>query len=165
MGLSRRVSVWSVEEVSEWVRQQYPGRQSRLQTAILQHAVSGRVLLRMRAHHLEHLGVEAPAQQEILQDVLHLRVREELENLMEIFTGLTVNGLSLAIGIQNRGSEASSKPDPEWNSSWSHHFFQSLPKVAPCLALRSSKSSLMTSGRMWATHSGRSALRSGPMPL
>ncbi|CAL8317603.1 unnamed protein product [Merluccius merluccius] len=87
MGLSRRVSVWSVEEVSEWVQQQYPGQQSTLQTAILQHEVSGRALLRMRAHHLGHLGVEAPAQQEILRDILLLRVQEELENLMEIFTG------------------------------------------------------------------------------
>ncbi|KAG7265166.1 hypothetical protein CRUP_014312 [Coryphaenoides rupestris] len=87
MDLSKRVSVWSVEEVSEWVQQQqYSGQQSMLQTAILQHAVSGRALLRMTAHHLEELGVGGPAQQEVLQDVLLLRVQEELENLMEIFT-------------------------------------------------------------------------------
>ena len=41
----------------------------------------------MRGHHLHHLGVEAPAQQGILQDILLLRVQEELDNLNDIFSG------------------------------------------------------------------------------
>ena len=41
----------------------------------------------MRGHHLHHLGVEAPAQQEILQLLLLLRVQEELDNLNDIFSG------------------------------------------------------------------------------
>ena len=44
-------------------------------------------MLRMRGHHLHHLGVEEPAQQEILQDILLLRVQEELDNLNDIFSG------------------------------------------------------------------------------
>ncbi|CAL8316754.1 unnamed protein product [Boreogadus saida] len=86
MESSKRVSDWSVDEVLEWVEQQFPGQQSTLQTAFLQHAVSGRALLRMRGHHLHHLGVEAPAQQGILQDILLLRVQEELDNLNDIFS-------------------------------------------------------------------------------
>ena len=42
MDFQKRVSDWSVEEVLEWVEQQFPGQQSALQTAFLQHAVSGR---------------------------------------------------------------------------------------------------------------------------
>ena len=41
MESSKRVSDWSVDEVLEWVEQQFPGQQSTLQTAFLQHAVSG----------------------------------------------------------------------------------------------------------------------------
>ncbi|KAF3850165.1 hypothetical protein F7725_019884 [Dissostichus mawsoni] len=65
MGLSKRVSSWSVEEVLEWMQ--------------------GRVLLRLKDHHLELLGVEAEEQQqEILQDVLLLKVQEEVNELNDI---------------------------------------------------------------------------------
>ncbi|XP_056150856.1 sterile alpha motif domain-containing protein 12-like [Lampris incognitus] len=86
-GLSKRVSAWSVEEVSDWVKEQYPTRISSLHPAIQNHAISGRVLLRMKEHHLERLGVEDEEQQrEILQDLLLLRVQEELENLNDIYS-------------------------------------------------------------------------------
>ncbi|KAI4802293.1 hypothetical protein KUCAC02_020141 [Chaenocephalus aceratus] len=51
----------------------------------LKHAISGRVLLRLKDHHLELLGVEAEEQQqEILQDVLLLKVQEEVNELNDI---------------------------------------------------------------------------------
>ncbi|XP_039981131.1 sterile alpha motif domain-containing protein 12-like [Xiphias gladius] len=85
MGLSKRVSSWTVEEVSEWVREQYPADMGALHTAIVTHAISGRALLRLKDHHLELLGVEAEEQQqEILQDLLLLRVREEINELSDI---------------------------------------------------------------------------------
>ena len=49
--------------------------------------LAGRALLRMSEHQLDRLGIEPELQQEILQDVLLLRVQEELENLNDIFTG------------------------------------------------------------------------------
>ncbi|XP_071778474.1 sterile alpha motif domain-containing protein 12-like [Centroberyx gerrardi] len=86
MDLSKRVSFWSVEEVSDWVQEQYPAQLSTLHTAVIEHAISGRALLRMKEHHLERLGVEAEEQQEILQDLLLLRVQDELENLNDIYS-------------------------------------------------------------------------------
>ncbi|KAG9347526.1 hypothetical protein JZ751_005094 [Albula glossodonta] len=45
----------------------------------------GRALLRMSELQLDRIGVQPEQQQEILQDVLLLRVQEELENLNDIF--------------------------------------------------------------------------------
>ncbi|XP_060907625.1 sterile alpha motif domain-containing protein 12-like [Labrus mixtus] len=85
MGLSKRVSLWSVEEVLEWMQDQFPAHMDKLHKAIIKHAISGRVLLRLKDHHLELLGVEAEEQQqEILQDLLLLRVQEEIDDLNDI---------------------------------------------------------------------------------
>ncbi|XP_026173792.1 sterile alpha motif domain-containing protein 12-like [Mastacembelus armatus] len=85
MGLSKRVSSWSVEEVLEWMQKRYPAHMSTLQKAIIKHAISGRALLRLKDHHLEVLGVVAEEQQqEISQDLLLLRVQEEIDELGDI---------------------------------------------------------------------------------
>ncbi|XP_028253880.1 sterile alpha motif domain-containing protein 12-like [Parambassis ranga] len=85
MGLSKRASSWSVEEVLEWVQEQHPNHMNLLHKAIIKHAVSGRALLRLKEHHLELLGVEdEEQQQEILQDLLLLRVQEEIDELSDI---------------------------------------------------------------------------------
>ncbi|XP_029281278.1 sterile alpha motif domain-containing protein 12-like [Cottoperca gobio] len=82
MDLSKRVSLWSVEEVLEWLQDQHPTLMGTLQKAIIKHAISGRVLLRLKDHHLELLGVESEElQQDILQDLLLLRVQEEITEL------------------------------------------------------------------------------------
>lgn len=48
----------------------------------------GRVLLRLKDHHLELLGLEAEEQQqEIWQDLLLLRVQEEIIELDDICSG------------------------------------------------------------------------------
>lgn len=87
MGLSKRVSLWSVEEVLEWLQDQYPNYMGTLHKAVIKHAISGRALLRLKDHHLEILGVEAEEQQqEILQDLLLLRVQEEISDLNDICT-------------------------------------------------------------------------------
>ncbi|XP_059212527.1 sterile alpha motif domain-containing protein 12-like [Centropristis striata] len=85
MDVSKRVSSWSVEEVLEWVQDQFPDHMGTLQKAIIKHAISGRALLRLKEHHLELLGVEAEEQQqEILQELLLLRVQEEIDELNDI---------------------------------------------------------------------------------
>lgn len=49
---------------------------------------AGRALLRLKDHHLELLGVGAEEQQqEILQDLLLLRVQEEIHELSDICAG------------------------------------------------------------------------------
>ncbi|KAL7888917.1 hypothetical protein AOLI_G00038910 [Acnodon oligacanthus] len=52
MVVSKRVSYWTVAEVFEWVREQYPSQSKALQQAIAKHAISGRVLLRMKKEQL-----------------------------------------------------------------------------------------------------------------
>ncbi|XP_019959275.1 sterile alpha motif domain-containing protein 12-like [Paralichthys olivaceus] len=85
MDLSKRVSLWTVEDVLEWMQEQCPAHMNRLHKAIIKHAISGRALLRLKDHHLELLGVEAEEQQqEILQDLLLLRVQEEIKELTDI---------------------------------------------------------------------------------
>ncbi|XP_034383477.1 sterile alpha motif domain-containing protein 12-like [Cyclopterus lumpus] len=85
MVLSKRVSMWSVEEVLEWLQDQHPTHMGAFHEAIIRHAISGRALLRLKGHHLELLGVEAEEQQqEIWQDLLLLRVQEEINELSDI---------------------------------------------------------------------------------
>lgn len=41
MGLSKRVSLWTVEEVLDWVQEQYPTQMGTLHVAFIKHAISG----------------------------------------------------------------------------------------------------------------------------
>ncbi|XP_026196592.1 sterile alpha motif domain-containing protein 12-like [Anabas testudineus] len=85
MGLSKRVSLWSVEEVLEWLQERYPAHINRLHKAVIKHAISGRALLRLKDRHLQLLGLETEEQQqEIVQDLLLLRVQEEISDLTDI---------------------------------------------------------------------------------
>ncbi|XP_013877756.1 sterile alpha motif domain-containing protein 12 [Austrofundulus limnaeus] len=85
MGLSQRTSSWSVEQVLTWVQEKHPEHMSRLQKTIIEHDVSGRALLRLKQDHLELLGVEdEEQQQEMLQDLLLLRLQEEIDELTDI---------------------------------------------------------------------------------
>ncbi|XP_069028423.1 sterile alpha motif domain-containing protein 12-like [Embiotoca jacksoni] len=85
MDASKRASSWSVEEVLEWVQEQCPAHMGLLHQAIIKHAISGRALLRLKERHLELLGVEdEEQQQQILQDLLLLRVQEEIGELGDI---------------------------------------------------------------------------------
>ncbi|XP_061560695.1 sterile alpha motif domain-containing protein 12-like isoform X1 [Phycodurus eques] len=85
MEASKRVSSWSVQDVLEWIQKCYPSLVGVLQKAIMKHAISGRALLRLREHHLHLLGVDAEdRQQEMLQDLLLLRVQEEVGELDDI---------------------------------------------------------------------------------
>ncbi|XP_013999930.1 sterile alpha motif domain-containing protein 12 [Salmo salar] len=86
MSLPKRVSLWTVVDVFDWVKEQYPYQKSVFQLAIFKHDISGRALLRMGEHQLERMGVEVEHLQEILLDILLLRVQEELENLNDIFS-------------------------------------------------------------------------------
>ncbi|TNN63025.1 Sterile alpha motif domain-containing protein 12 [Liparis tanakae] len=88
---SKRVSMWSVEDVLEWVQDQHPGHMGAFHDAITKHAISGRALLRLKGHHLELLGVEEEEQQqELWQDLLLLRVQEEINELGDICSATLV---------------------------------------------------------------------------
>lgn len=108
--------MWSVQDVLEWLQDQHPSHVSTLQRAFLKHAISGKVthlsrrcwtpgavikqaacpcvrlpgraLLRLRDHHLERLGLDAEEHlQEVLQDLLLLRVQEEMSELSDLHSG------------------------------------------------------------------------------
>ncbi len=65
-------------------------------------SLPGRALLRLKDHHLELLGVEAEEQQqEILQDLLLLRVQEEINELSDICSGENARPLYLQ-GVAER---------------------------------------------------------------
>ncbi|KAM9551063.1 sterile alpha motif domain-containing protein 12-like isoform 1-T1 [Salvelinus alpinus] len=87
MSLPKRVSLWTMVDVFDWVKEKHPYQKSVLQLAIVKHDISGRALLMMGEHQLERMGVKGEHLQDILLDILHLRVQEELENLNNIFSG------------------------------------------------------------------------------
>ncbi|CAG12978.1 unnamed protein product [Tetraodon nigroviridis] len=85
MDLSKRVSRWSLEDVLAWLQDQRPSHAGALQKAFIKHAISGRALLRLRGHHLERLGLDGEEQlQEVLQELLLLRVQEEMSDLEDL---------------------------------------------------------------------------------
>ncbi|XP_066560701.1 sterile alpha motif domain-containing protein 12 isoform X2 [Amia ocellicauda] len=82
--VGKRVCLWTVQEVYDWVRVCYPSRQAAFLLAIVNHSISGRALLRLTDSKLERMGVGQEQHKEILHDVMILRVHEELENLNDI---------------------------------------------------------------------------------
>uniref|UniRef100_A0A6Q2XEZ4 SAM domain-containing protein n=2 Tax=Esox lucius TaxID=8010 RepID=A0A6Q2XEZ4_ESOLU len=86
MSHPKRVSLWTMGDVVDWVKEQYPDQKNALQQAIIKHDISGRALLRMCEKKLERMGVEGENLQDILLDILHLSIQEELENLTDIFS-------------------------------------------------------------------------------
>ncbi|XP_069035766.1 sterile alpha motif domain-containing protein 12-like isoform X2 [Lepisosteus oculatus] len=86
----KRVSFWTVEDVYEWVKGQYPCHQAAFLLAIENHAVSGRALLRISKNTLERMGVGPEQHPEILYGVLLLRLQEEVENLNDIVSAFAI---------------------------------------------------------------------------
>ncbi|XP_070404876.1 sterile alpha motif domain-containing protein 12 isoform X1 [Nothobranchius furzeri] len=85
MSLSKRTSSWSVEEVLEWIQEQHPMHMNTLHKSIIKHDIAGRALLRLKEHHLELFGLEDEEQQQkVLQDLLLLKVQEEICELGDI---------------------------------------------------------------------------------
>uniref|UniRef100_A0A8C6KJW2 SAM domain-containing protein n=1 Tax=Nothobranchius furzeri TaxID=105023 RepID=A0A8C6KJW2_NOTFU len=83
--LSKRTSSWSVEEVLEWIQEQHPMHMNTLHKSIIKHDIAGRALLRLKEHHLELFGLEDEEQQQkVLQDLLLLKVQEEICELGDI---------------------------------------------------------------------------------
>ncbi|XP_061482503.1 sterile alpha motif domain-containing protein 12-like [Rhineura floridana] len=79
----RPVALWTVAEVCSWLSSGAWGRP--LLQAANSHAISGKVLLRLTDETLERMGV-APwsLRQELLHQVLRLRIQQEMEDLLDI---------------------------------------------------------------------------------
>ncbi|XP_028581126.2 sterile alpha motif domain-containing protein 12-like [Podarcis muralis] len=82
----RPVAQWTVSEVCSWLRRGSLGAQEKpLLEAAHSHAISGKALLRLTDETLERMGV-APwsLRQELLREVLHLRIQQEMKDLLDI---------------------------------------------------------------------------------
>ncbi|KAJ6661195.1 hypothetical protein lerEdw1_015332 [Lerista edwardsae] len=82
----RSVTQWTVPEVCAWLSNRPLGAQGgRLLETANSHAISGKVLLRLTDETLERMGI-APGslRQELLHEVLCLRIQQEMEDLLDI---------------------------------------------------------------------------------
>ncbi|XP_072893529.1 sterile alpha motif domain-containing protein 12 isoform X1 [Hemitrygon akajei] len=80
--LSKPVALWTQQEVCKWLKKHCPNQYQTYSESFKQHDITGRALLRLTDKKLERMGIVQEAQrQHVLQQVLHLRVREEVRNL------------------------------------------------------------------------------------
>uniref|UniRef100_UPI00398E4E4C sterile alpha motif domain-containing protein 12-like n=1 Tax=Pristiophorus japonicus TaxID=55135 RepID=UPI00398E4E4C len=80
------VSLWTEDDVCEWIRSHYPRQNSVFVDAISEHAISGRALLRLTAGKLEQMGIiQESHRQSLLQEILQLRIQDDVESLTAIF--------------------------------------------------------------------------------
>ncbi|XP_077425820.1 sterile alpha motif domain-containing protein 10a [Vanacampus margaritifer] len=80
--LVRPVVLWTQQDVCKWLKKHCPHNYLAYVEAFSQHAITGRALLRLNADKLKRMGlVQETLRQELLQQVLQLRVQEEGRNL------------------------------------------------------------------------------------
>ncbi|XP_069461610.1 sterile alpha motif domain-containing protein 12-like isoform X2 [Ambystoma mexicanum] len=76
---------WTVEDVCRWLKSTaFAGSALMVDMATI-HAVSGRALLRLTDGKLEKMGIVGKSQrQELMEQVLQLRLQREMEDLLQI---------------------------------------------------------------------------------
>lgn len=79
---NKLVSLWTVDDVCEWIKLNDPSHSSSFVEAVIGHAISGRVLLRLTAGKLEQMGIDQESHRHsLLQKILGLRIRDDVESL------------------------------------------------------------------------------------
>nr|XP_020453119.1 sterile alpha motif domain-containing protein 12 isoform X3 [Monopterus albus] len=80
--LSKPVALWTQQDVCKWLKKHCPNQHQIYSDSFKQHDITGRALMRLTDRKLERMGIMHDAQrQHILQQVLQLRVREEVRTL------------------------------------------------------------------------------------
>ncbi|XP_051015642.1 sterile alpha motif domain-containing protein 12 isoform X1 [Acomys russatus] len=80
--LSKPVALWTQQDVCKWLKKHCPNQYQIYSESFKQHDITGRALLRLTDKKLERMGIAQENQrQHILQQVLQLKVREEVRNL------------------------------------------------------------------------------------
>ncbi|XP_045915380.1 sterile alpha motif domain-containing protein 12 isoform X2 [Micropterus dolomieu] len=80
--LSKPVALWTQQDVCKWLKKHCPNQHQIYSDSFKQHDITGRALMRLTDRKLERMGIMQDAQrQHILQQVLQLRVREEVRTL------------------------------------------------------------------------------------
>ncbi|XP_020380169.1 sterile alpha motif domain-containing protein 12-like [Rhincodon typus] len=83
---SKPVSLWTQDEVCEWLRSQYPRQSSIFIEAMSEHAISGRALLRLTAGKLKQMGIAQESHRQLLlKEILQLHIRDDVESLASAF--------------------------------------------------------------------------------
>ncbi|XP_066033089.1 sterile alpha motif domain-containing protein 12 isoform X2 [Chamaea fasciata] len=80
--LSKPVALWTQQDVCKWLKKHCPNQYQIYSESFKQHDITGRALLRLTDKKLERMGIaQESLRQHILQQVLQLKVREEVRNL------------------------------------------------------------------------------------
>ncbi|XP_074842839.1 sterile alpha motif domain-containing protein 12 isoform X1 [Carettochelys insculpta] len=80
--LTKPVALWTQQDVCKWLKKHCPNQYQIYSESFKQHDITGRALLRLTDKKLERMGiVQESLRQHILQQVLQLKVREEVRNL------------------------------------------------------------------------------------
>ncbi|XP_067352646.1 sterile alpha motif domain-containing protein 12 isoform X2 [Channa argus] len=86
--LSKPVALWTQQDVCKWLKKHCPNQHQIYSDSFKQHDITGRALMRLTDRKLERMGIMHDAQrQHILQQVLQLRVREEVRTLQLLTQG------------------------------------------------------------------------------
>ncbi|XP_030644408.1 sterile alpha motif domain-containing protein 12 [Chanos chanos] len=87
--LSKPVALWSQHDVCKWLKKNCPNQHQIYSDSFKQHDITGRALMRLTDRKLERMGIMQESQrQHILQQVLQLRVREEVRTLQLLTQGI-----------------------------------------------------------------------------
>ncbi|XP_033980259.1 sterile alpha motif domain-containing protein 12 isoform X1 [Trematomus bernacchii] len=92
--LSKPVALWTQQDVCKWLKKHCPNQHQIYSDSFKQHDITGRALMRLTDRKLERMGIMQEAQrQHILQQVLQLRVREEVRTLQLLTQALPAAAL------------------------------------------------------------------------
>ncbi|CAM9642124.1 uncharacterized protein LOC144940675 isoform X2 [Lampetra fluviatilis] len=87
-GLEKPAYTWTLQEVCRWLKRNCPHHYPSLLELFSQHDITGRALLRLNEGKLARMGVHRESQrQELLQQLLQLRLREEAQQLSLLSRG------------------------------------------------------------------------------
>ncbi|XP_036292730.1 sterile alpha motif domain-containing protein 12 isoform X3 [Pipistrellus kuhlii] len=90
--LSKPVALWTQQDVCKWLKKHCPNQYQIYSESFKQHDITGRALLRLTDKKLERMGIaQENLRQHILQQVLQLKVREEVRNL-QLLTQASLEG-------------------------------------------------------------------------
>uniref|UniRef100_A0A8C7SYZ0 Sterile alpha motif domain containing 12 n=2 Tax=Oncorhynchus mykiss TaxID=8022 RepID=A0A8C7SYZ0_ONCMY len=87
--LSKPVALWTQQDVCKWLKKHCPKQHQIYSDSFKQHDITGRALMRLTDRKLERMGIMQDGQRQyILQQVLQLRVREEVRTLQLLTQGI-----------------------------------------------------------------------------
>ncbi|XP_078542977.1 sterile alpha motif domain-containing protein 12 isoform X1 [Lissotriton helveticus] len=81
--LTKPVALWTQQDVCKWLKKHCPNQYQIYSESFKQHDITGRALLRLTDKKLERMGIAQENQRQyVLQQVLQLKLREEIRNLL-----------------------------------------------------------------------------------